>query len=169
MKKLSFCFILLLFVCFTGCSLTTPKAYFTLAGGRVTFSQPKKSDPTILLSMENLWESVIYINDSQGEPRKFGNITMSEFLNLFDVNDRFDELNLNVTFCFVEPKTNNLQQYSLTVSSPQYDRERKNLSWKVLPSKRNQIPLGTYEQNVLSLSLDVKQSQFLFKNAYSYD
>jgi|GEM_PF-3693883 len=163
-RSLFFTFVLL----FAGCTNGTPKAFFCVSSHHGYISIDKQLKQSYLLSMEGVDSAVVYLNNKTKTGRKFGRVTMAQFLSLYDANDQFDELALPITFCYVDQKTGTARQFESVAFSPSFNRENNTLVWKLSESKGLNIS-KEFGQNVIVLNLNLKDAEYLFHNAFSYD
>lgn len=169
MKRISLLLVTLFSLFFSGCSLSPPKTYLCIPASKVQISE-EKPDPNIYyIAMEGVMDTVLFLHDEKNTPRKFGRITMTQFFEVYNSKIAPNQASPPAIFCFIEPKTNKMVQFTSSMSAPEYDRDRNVLIWRLAPQAKGSIPVGTFDQNILVLTLDIGDKWNLFKNVFSFE
>lgn len=167
MKALISLCTLTMLLFFVGCSSSSDQISFCVSAGNVFIAKSPGDEKTFVLTMEDLENPVIFLSKSPKNQHRFGRINMSTFLNILEKTNAFNDVALPVTFCCVTPKSGTIHQFATTAFSPEYDRSRATISWTIEPKSAESIPLGSFAQNVLVLTLNSREATYLFRDAYS--
>lgn len=163
MKRLFLTIALLLTL--TSCDvISKTRTYFIITSDTISISSEKSIEEMAYSLICNDAQRLVTYVHRTGGPLKYGQINMTQFLNLFDIKTQLGEKSLTIRITYVDSLTGREHVFECLTAPPIYGTESKTLTWKILPLSQGQkIPIGTFESGTILVTLMVDRDSYLFK------
>ena len=160
MKRLS----LLLIFFLVSCSLITQtRTYFVITSHSISIEEHKGfSEGKYALTCDNVQRLITYVHRTGG-PLNYGQINMTQFLNLFDIKTSLGEKSIPIKVTYIDTLTGKDHVFECTSKPPLYGAASKSLTWYISPiTPDEQLPLGTFDAGTVLVTLMVDRDSYLF-------